>query len=69
MAIADNKAMALDFVRASGANDAPALAEMITEDLVYGVQGEPHLFHFRDGKVCKVRAYVDTYHAAEVFLG
>ena len=132
MAIADNKAMALDFIRASGAHDAPALAEMMTEDLVYWVQGKPHLFpyagtrgkaemcayfatpsifkdglaqrigavtaeddrvavevevegvapngklynhtfhylfHFRDGKICKVREYVDTYHAAEVFLG
>lgn len=132
MAIADNKAMALEFIRASGAHDAPTLAAMMTEDLVYWVQGKPHLFpyagtrgkaemcayfatpsifkdglaqrigavtaeddrvavevevegvapngklynntfhylfHFRDGKICKVREYVDTYHAAEVFLG
>lgn len=132
MTIADNKALALAFIRASGAHDAPALAEMMTEDLVYWVQGKPHLFpyagtrgkaemcayfatpsifkdglvqrigavtaeddrvavevevegvapsgklynntfhylfHVRDGKVCKVREYVDTYHAAEVFLG
>jgi ketosteroid isomerase-like protein len=132
MTIADNKAMALEFIRASGAHDAPALAAMMTEDLVYWVQGKPHLFpyagtkgkaeicayfatpslfkdglaqrigavtaeedrvaveveveglapngklynntfhylfHFRDGTICKVREYVDTYHAAEVFLG
>jgi len=132
MSIEGNKAVALDFIRASGAHDAPALAAMMTEDLVYWVQGKPHLFpyagtrgkaemcayfatpsifkdglaqrigavtaeddrvavevevegvapngklynntfhylfHFRDGKVCKVREYVDTYHAAEVFLG
>ena len=127
-----NKTVALEFIRASGAHDAPTLAELMTDDLVYWVQGKPHLFpyagtrgkaemcayfatpsifkdgleqrigavtaeddrvavevevdgvapngkrynntfhylfHFRDGKVCKVREYVDTYHAAEVFLG
>jgi ketosteroid isomerase-like protein len=131
MSIERNKAVALDFIRASGVHDAPALDAMMTEDLVYWVQGKPHLFpyagtrgkaemcayfakpsifkdgleqrigavtaeddrvavevevegvapngklynntfhylfHFRDGKVCRVREYVDTYHAAEVFL-
>jgi ketosteroid isomerase-like protein len=27
-----------------------------------------YLFRFRDGKICQVKEYVDTYHAAEVFL-
>lgn len=131
MSIEHNKAVALEFIRASGAHDASALVEMLTDDLVYWVQGKPHLFpyagtkgkaemcayfatpsifkdgleqrigavtaeddrvavevevegvapngklynntfhyllHFRGGKICKVKEYVDTYHAAEIFL-
>ncbi|HTV96136.1 MAG TPA: nuclear transport factor 2 family protein [Steroidobacteraceae bacterium] len=28
-----------------------------------------YLFIFRDGKIAKVKEYVDTYHAAEIFCG
>ena len=132
MSIEANKALALEFIRASGAHDGPAMEAMLTEDLVYWVQGKPHLFpyagtkgkaqmcayfstpsifkdglkqtigavtaeddrvaveveveglapngklynntfhyllRFRDGKICGVKEYMDTYHAAEVFLG
>ena len=27
-----------------------------------------YLFRFRDGKICQVKEYLDTFHAAEVFL-
>jgi ketosteroid isomerase-like protein len=127
----EHKRLALEFIRASGAHDAATLAELMADDVMYWVQGKPHLFpfagtktkaemcayfatpsifkdgleqrigavtaeddrvavevevegvapngklynntfhylfHFRDGKVCKVKEYVDTYHAAEVFL-
>jgi ketosteroid isomerase-like protein len=46
MSIERNKAMALEFIRASGAHDAAAMEAMLTEDLVYWVQGKPHLFPY-----------------------
>ena len=46
MSLEHNKAVALQFIRASGAHDAAALDQMMTEDLVYWVQGKPHLFPY-----------------------
>jgi ketosteroid isomerase-like protein len=126
-----NKRIAREFLAASAVHDGDRIEALMTDDVVYWVQGKPHLFPyagqktkaemvayfrtpsifadglkqtigamtaeddrvavevevegvapngklynntfhylftFRDGKVCGVREYVDTYHAAEVFL-
>jgi ketosteroid isomerase-like protein len=131
MSIETNKQLAVKFIKASGQHDAGIVGELMTEDVVYWVQGKPHLFpysgtkgkaemcayfatpsifkdglkqtigavtaeddrvavevevegvapngklynntfhyllRFRDGKICQVKEYLDTYHAAEVFL-
>jgi ketosteroid isomerase-like protein len=129
--IEHNKQVAVRFIKATGAHDAATAGALMTDDVVYWVQGKPHLFpyagtkgkremcayfatpsifkdgldqrigavtaeedrvavevevegvapngklynntfhylfRFRDGKICQVKEYLDTYHAAEVFL-
>jgi len=131
MDVEANKRTASAFIKASGLHDADAAADLMTDDVVYWVQGKPHLFpysgvktkeeicayfatpsifkdglrqdigavtaeddrvavevevtgvapngktynntfhylfHFRDGLICQVKEYLDTYHAAEVFM-
>jgi ketosteroid isomerase-like protein len=131
MTIEKNKETAIRFIKASGAHDAATVEALLSEDVVYWVQGKPHLFpyagvktkqemcayfatpsifengleqrigavtaeddrvavevevegvapngrlynntfhyllRFRDGQICEVKEYLDTYHAAEVFL-
>jgi ketosteroid isomerase-like protein len=130
MGIEQNKKTAVEYLAASVKHDAPRLAEMMTDDATYWVQGKPHLFPaageksreeilkymatpsiFKDGlaqkigevtaegdrvavevetkgvapngklynntyhylfifrgdKILRVKEYVDTYHAAEIF--
>jgi ketosteroid isomerase-like protein len=131
MTIETNKEAAIRFIKASGAHDARIVEELLSDDVVYWVQGKAHLFpysgtrtkaemcayfatpsifkdgleqrfgavtaeddrvavevevegiapngklynntfhyllRFRDGQICEVKEYLDTYHAAEVFL-
>src|SRR5262249_39066069 len=50
MTIEANKQVAIEFIKASGAHDARTVGELMTEDVVYWVQGKPHLFPYSGTK-------------------